>query len=632
LLTGIMAGPHGFGAITATHEVEILAEIGVVLLLFTIGLEFSLKHLSALKRYALIGGGVQVFLTILVVWYLSSRLGLPEGEAIFMGLLVALSSTAIVLKVLQDRAEISAAHGQIILAILIFQDIIIVPMMMFTPFLAGTSEDVGNELVLLAFKVLGIIIVVFFSARYAVPFLLYQIARTRSRELFALAIVLICLAVAWLTSSLGLSLALGAFLAGLIVSESEYSHQALSHIMPFRDIFASFFFVSIGMLLDVEILLQKPLLILSLTVGVVVLKSAIGTAATLFSGGSLRSSILAGTALSQVGEFSFILSKSGIETGLLPDANYQLFLAVSVVTMVLSPFIIQISARIASTFERLPIPLRFKDQAANHAMRVESLPDTYLSDHLIIVGYGVNGRNVARTARIAMIPYVIVEMNPETVIAEQDRGEPIMYGDASAAAVLTAAGVERARILVAAVPDAAATRGITAEARRLSSQLHIIARTRLMLEVGPLYQLGANEVIPEEFETSIEIFTRVLFKYDISREDIESYISEIRSDGYGIFRQINALGAAETDIKFYLPDTDITAVLLEPGAPLAGQSLAETNMRALYGVTVVSINRDENTITNPDGGMKLRENDVLILMGTAEQVEKMAKKCLSPHA
>lgn len=627
LLTGILAGPHGLGAVTGVHEVEVMAEIGVVLLLFTIGLEFSLDHLSSLKKYALLGGSIQVVITILAVWGILTQMGLPLEQAIFLGLLISLSSTAIVLKVLQDRAEINMAHGQVVLAILIFQDIIIVPMMLFTPFLAGNTGNVTEDLILLLVKGIGTVAFVLISARYLAPFLLYQIAQTRSRELFVLAVVLICLAVAWLTSFIGLSLALGAFLAGLIISESEYSHQAMSHILPFRDIFTSFFFISIGMLLDTSILIEQPGAVVLLTLGVLVIKALIAGMATLASGGALRVSVLTGLALCQVGEFSFILSKTGLEYNLLTDATYQLFLAVCIVSMTLSPFIISLSSYVADQVVRLPIPLRFKASFAQGAVQVDGMPESYVDNHLIIVGYGINGRNVARAARIAMVPYVVIEMNPETVRVERERGEPIMYGDASREAVLEAARIDRAHILVAAVADAAATRAVTAEARRLNPNIHIIARTRFVREVEPLYQLGANEVIPEEFETSVEIFTRVLVKYGISITDIESFISEVRSDGYGLFRNMASLSGSEQDLKFFLPDLEISAVELEADSPFIGQTLAETDMRAAYQVTVVSIQRDDAAISNPDGNEMLQVGDTLVLMGKLDAIRKVALQC-----
>ena len=343
LLTGVVGGPYGLGLIKAVHEVEVLAEVGVILLLFTIGLEFSLKALVRIRKSALLGGTLQVMLTILVTAALvRMQIGRSLGESLFIGFLVSLSSTAIVLKVLQERAEIETPHGKTSLAILIYQDLIVIPMMLFTPLLAGTKGEIGQSLLLLLAKGIGIILLVVVSARWIVPPVLYQIARTRSRELFLLSVVVLCFAIAWFTSSLGLSLALGAFLAGLILSESEYSYQALGSILPFRDVFTSFFFLSVGMLLDVGFLIERPGTIVSIVLIILVLKTSIAGFTAFFLRFPLRTSILVGLTLAQVGEFSFILARSGVTYGLLAGDGYQWFLAVSVLTMAVAPFIISV--------------------------------------------------------------------------------------------------------------------------------------------------------------------------------------------------------------------------------------------------------------------------------------------------
>lgn len=535
LLTGILAGPHGLGLVEAVQEVEILAEVGVVLLLFAIGIEFSLEQLFRIKKSVLLGGSVQVLLTLLVTFVIARLLGQPVGESILIGFLMSLSSTAIVLKRIQDRAEVDSPHGRTTLGILIFQDIVIVPMIIVTPILAGASATTAESLFFLIAKGIGVIGLVFISAKWLVPEALYQIARTRSRELFLLSVVVICLAVAWMTSSAGLSLALGAFLAGLIISESEYGHQALGNILPFRDVFTSFFFVSIGMLLDVSFLFRAPGAVMLITLGVLTLKSAIGGFAAVLLGFPLRTSILVGLALGQVGEFSFILSKTGVQSGLLAGDTYQMFLAASVLSMAGTPFIMALAPRLADFALRFPVPKRL-------VSGFHPIPEIKTEDkkrHLVVIGFGVNGKNVARAARASNIPYTIVEMNPETVRSEQARGEPIYYGDATQEAVLQRANIKHARITVVAISDLAATRRITELVRRLNTEVHLIIRTRYLQEMKPLHELGADEVIPEEFETSVEIFSRVLAKYLVPRDEIERVVAEVRSDGYEMFRNLS---------------------------------------------------------------------------------------------
>ncbi|NOR09912.1 MAG: potassium transporter KefB, partial [Desulfovibrionaceae bacterium] len=583
LLTGILAGPHGLGLVKAVHEVEILAEVGVMLLLFTIGIEFALERLLQIKKTVLIGGSLQVLLTFLATFVIARQIGQPFGESIFIGFLVALSSTAIVLKLIQERAEVDSPHGRTTLGILIFQDVIIVPMILITPLLAGATGNLAKTLLVLLAKGIGIILLVMVSARWIVPQVLYQVARTRNRELFLLSVVVICLAVAWITSSMGLSLALGAFLAGLIISESEYSHQALGNIIPFRDVFTSFFFVSIGMLLDVGFLFQRPGFIVLIALCVLVLKAIIAGSVTILLGFPLRTGILVGLALSQVGEFSFILSRTGIEYDLLAGNIYQVFLAVSVLSMAATPFIITLAPRLADIILRLPVPKKLISGFYPVAeMKVEGK-----KDHLVIIGFGVNGRNVARAAKVASIPYVIIEMNPETVRSEQAQGEPIYYGDATHEAVLQHANIKDARIVVAAINDPTATRRITEIVRRLNFKVHLIVRTRYLQEMKPLYELGADEVIPEEFETSVEIFTRVLAKYLIPRDEIERFVAEVRSHGYEMFRSLSKASASISDLKLQLHDVDISTFRIAQGSPLIGKTLAQMELRRRYGVSVV---------------------------------------------
>jgi len=618
LLAGILAGPYGLGLVKAVHEVELLAEVGIVLLLFTIGIELSLEKLQ-IKKSVLMGGSIQVLLTFLITSVIARQLGQPIGNSIFIGFLISLSSTAIVLKLIQERAEVDSPHGRTVLGILIFQDIIIVPMILITPLLAGATGGAGGSVIVLIAKGIGIIGLVIVSAKWIVPQVLYQISRTRSQELFILSIVVICLAVAWITSSAGLSLALGAFLAGLIISESEYSHQALGSILPFRDVFTSFFFVSIGMLLDVGFLFRHPGTIILIALGILVIKSIIAGFATVLLGFPFRTSILVGLALSQVGEFSFILSKTGIEHGLLSGNIYQMFLSFSVLTMAATPFIITLAPRLADIILRLPLPKRL----ISGFYPVPDIKVKVKKDHLIIIGFGVNGRNVARAARLSGIPYAIIEMNPETVRSEQARGEPIFYGDSTQEVILRHANIKDARIVVTAINDPAATRRITEIIRRLNPKVHLIVRTRYLQEMGPLYELGANEVIPEEFETSVEIFTRILCKYLIPREEIERLVAEIRSDGYEMLRSFYKKSLSVSELKLQLPDVEISSLKVAEKSPLVGKSIAEINLRKKFGVTVLAIRRNSQILSNPHANTQFFSNDTLVVLGLPEKIANL---------
>ncbi len=622
LLTGILAGPHGFGLVGAVHEVEVLAEIGVILLLFTIGIEFSFKKLIEIKKQVVVGGSLQVGLTILVVFIIARQLGLSSAEAIFYGFLISLSSTAIVLRLIQERAEVDTPHGRAGLGILLFQDVIIVPMILITPMLSGNQPGgIDSGIFFIAAKGLAIVILVPVAAKWLMPWLLHQVARTKSNELFLLSVVAICLAIAWLTSKAGLSLALGAFLAGLIISETEYSHQALGNILPFRNVFTSFFFVSIGMLLDTGFLVNNPLIILTVSAGVLILKALIAGSAVILLGLPLRSGILTGLSICQVGEFSFILSRTGLQHGLLAD-HYQLFLAVAVLTMAATPFIISLAPRFADRILQLPLPVKLKTGLWPVP---EEKGRKKLKQHLVIIGFGLNGQNVARAARMTGIPYVIIEMSPDTVKREREKGEPIFYGDAIHQEVLRHADIEEATVVVVAINDPAATRGITESVRKLTRKAYLIIRTRYLAEMQALYDLDADEVIPEEFETSVEIFSRVLAKYLIPREEIDKLVIQLRSDGYEMFRALSEKSSSFSSSDLHLPDVEVSSMRVEKCSPMQGKSLVELELRKKYGVTVLAVRRDSQTFPNPEVDVPFYADDVLYLLGAPEKLAEIGK-------
>jgi len=622
LFTGILAGPHGLGLVSQVTAVEHLAEIGVVSLLFTIGLEFPLKSLLEIKFMALVGGGIQVGLTIILAALLAGALGLPFNQAIFCGFLVSLSSTAIVLKILQEKMETESPHGRLIISILLFQDIIVVPMMLIVPILAGTGQDVGWALSLLLAKAIALVALTIVTAKWIIPAILYQLARPRAREPFILGIVFVALGVAWLTARLGLSLALGAFLAGLIVSESEYAHRALGNIIPFRDLFTSFFFVSIGMLFDLRFGLNNWALLLGVALLVVALKSLTAGAAASVLGMPLRTSVLTGLALAQIGEFSFVLAEPGMRLGLLEPHVYQLALGVTVVTMIATPLFIAGGDRAAVAALTLPVPERMK---TGFRPVPQFGREPGLSNHLVIVGFGLNGRNLARAASTAGIPRIIVELNPDTVRKEQAAGEFIISGDASHEAVLQHAGIKQARVMVIVISDPVATRRIIDSARRLNPTLHIVARTRFVTEMEPLYELGADEVIPEDYEASIEVLVRVLNRYLIPGEDIARMVEEFRAEHYLMLRSLVQPAATFSDLHATMPDVDISSLRISDGSAAIGQSLAELGLRTRFHVTVLAIRRQSSIIPNPDGEERLMAGDICIVLGIPEMVADVSR-------
>ncbi len=619
LITGVVAGPHGLGLVEASAHVEVLAEIGVVLLMFTIGLEFSFKSLARIKKTVLLGGTTQVLVTLGLGMLVAVLMGWKAQSSAFVGALVALSSTAIVLKLLQDRAQVETPHGQASLGILIFQDISILPMMLAIPLLAGTKESSDPPAWMIG-KFLALIIGLIVSAKWLLPKIFEQIVRTRNSQLFLVSVIAICFAVYTGASMAGLSLSLGAFLAGLVLSESDYSHQALGNILPFRDVFTSLFFVSIGMLMDVHYLAAHPILVASIGLGVILGKTLVAGGATLLLGLPMRTAVFVGLGLAQVGEFSFVLAKSGLDRKLIDQNGYQLFLEVSILTMVTTPACLGLAPKVASWIDHLPLSPRLK-----------GIPETKeiipLQDHLIIVGFGPSGRHLARAARVSNIPYAVVEMNPDTVRIEREKGEPITFGDASQQAVLEHVGIHHARILVVVISDAAAAGRAVEVARRINPGIHIVTRTRFITEVESLHAIGANEVIPEDLESSVEIFTRVLTHYLVPRDRIDQLAADIRAGGYEKLRSPSVSSETLQSCKVPIPDVQVSACSVAEGSELAGRTLAQLDLRNRHGATLLAIRRDDQTIANPKGSTRIEAKDTLLVLTTAGKAGHISRVC-----
>jgi len=622
LITGIIAGPQALGLISELEAVRILAEIGIIMLLFTIGIEFSFQNLFRFRRPALVGGSIQIAGTCLVIVLISLYAGLPLAESILVGFIVSLSSTAIVMKLLQERAEVDTPHGSTVLGILIFQDIMVVPMMLFIPVLAGVGQVAGKQFSFFQLLQIGAVLLIIAAARWAVPKVLFWVTRTRSRELFFLNLILICMGIAWLTNRLGLSLALGAFLAGLIISESEYSHEALSHLLPFREVFMSFFFISIGMLLDLSFFFSQPLLLISLAGAVIIIKVIFAGIASGIVGLPIRNAVIAGLSLGQIGEFSFILSASGLSAGLMPQEHYQAFLAVSILTMIATPFMIIGAPQLANITSRVRFLGGLDRDIVEHS-RTNRIND---ENHLVIVGFGVNGRNLARAARKSGIPYVIIEMNPTVIREERAKGEPIFYGDATKEQILEHANIARARSIVVVINDPTAAARIVWLSRKLNPGIYIIVRTRFLSEMDNFSALGADEVIPEEFETSVEIFSRVLRNYLLPKDEIHNLISEIRAEKYDMLRSVDTEALACPDFRACLPDLELTSVRLPEGSPMLGTSLADSRIREEFGVTVMALVRGNESITNPPPDVVFMPGDILVVAGHSGEIARFEKQ------
>ena len=608
LLTGVLCGPTALGLVQNPHAVELLAEIGVVLLLFSIGLEMSGEELMRLKRPVFVGGTAQVALTIGAFMGLGVLIGQTWQESMMYGFLASLSSTAIVLSRLQQKAQSESPQGRLDFSVLIFQDIAVVPMMLAIPILAGEGDTDIWGMLISAGRTLVILVGGWLLARHVVPRVMQLVLRTRSKELMLMTVLGLCFAIALGTASLGLSLALGAFLAGLLLSGSEYSLNVLEGILPFKDVFTSLFFISVGMLLDVDFFvhhLDKVFLFAAL---LILLKSVLSLPPMLLVGYPLRVSILAAMSLAQIGEFSFVLASSAVNGGLMDDDAYQMFLAASIVTMILTPTVMEAAPKVASFVSRY-LHLPIDEEAA-------APKDESLKDHLIIVGFGVGGKHLARTAREAGIPYVILEMNPDTV-SRYGGKEPIHGGDASKPLVLEHFGIRNARVIAVVISDPSAVRAITAVARKLNPKVHIVVRTRFLGEVDALRRLGANDVIPEDFETSIEVFSRVLGYYLVPRQTIERFVNSIRHEYYNMARQLRMTGMDLPSLADeVLTGLEVVACKVEPGCALDGKRLMDTSLRRKYGVTVVGIRHAGQIIPSPGGDASLHGDDTVFLFAS----------------
>ncbi len=631
IAAGMVAGPHALGWVEKVETVESLAELGVIFLLFVIGMEFSLKKLASIGVTVFVGGSLQALLTTCITAVFCHWMGLPWPAAVFMGFLVTLSSTAIVLRILQEQGRMDTPFGSITSAILIFQDIIVVPMMLVTPMLAGQSSNIGHDLLLLVGKMLGLVVAVYVGGRFGVPRLLRAVSKGRNKELFIITIVVLCFSAAWATSAMGLSLALGAFFAGLIISETDQAFHATGIIQPFHELFMSFFFVSIGMLVDPALFFTHPFIVFGLAILVMFIK----TIAAFFSVWVLRhpvsTALKCGISLFQVGEFAFVLAITGLSTGLLSRDHHQIFLAVSILSMGTTPFAMRslddLVRRVFGVF--LPTSVMHRMDAIMRVRReVERTERRVLKDHVVIIGYGLNGQNVATAAQSAKIRCAVIEEDPALAERAQQQGLHVVFGDASNEHVLEKAHVEQARVVVIAIADAELTRRITANVRAHTTA-YIIVRTRYVKEIEANLAAGANEVIPEEFETSIEIFYRVLRKYLVPERNIQEMVSHIRGHHYGMLRGMNPTTIdqrhdlpAET-----IPGLDGLEIATVPvdikRSGIVGRTLGSVDLKGRYGITLLAIRRQGRTITRITEIEQVKHGDLLYLLGSAESITKL---------
>jgi len=611
LSTGIVIGPHGLGLISQTADVESLAEIGLVLLLFVVGLELSFRELARMGRVIVWAGTLQVGLTAALGTALAVLFGADTAEAVFLGFLVVHSSTAIVLKVFSDRGEVDAPHGRLASGILLIQDLSLVPMVLLTRVLAPGEAASWSTVLLVMAKAAAAVALLVVAARLLMPALLRRIVGLRSRELFTGAVVLCCLGTAWLASQFGLSLALGALLAGLVISESEYSHQVVADMVPFRDTFNSVFFISVGMLVRVDVLWAHLPLLLGGAVALMAFKALVTAACILPVYRSLRVVGTTALSLAQVGELAFVLAQFALPSGLLSAERFEIVVTLAVVTMVATPFVMAVAGPLSAALERR---LR-RDGGAPTA------PAAAPRSTVLIAGYGLNGRHLAEVLKETGLAYTILDLNPDRVAAARVRGESVVFGDATRPAVLEQAGVAAAQVIVVAISDPVATRRIVALARGANRDASIIVRTRAVAEIDELRALGATEVIPEEYETSVEIFARVLRRLRVPRNVIALQVDLVRRAGYGMLRGLQLPRQTLDQLDHILAVTTTETFLVRDAAPAAGLSIRALALRKETGVTIIAVVRGGTPTTNPPPEFVISAGDILVLLGNHAQLD-----------
>ena len=606
-LTGIVLG-H---VVNDTSLISTLSELGVIFLLFIIGLEFSAEKFSAIKRYALIGGILQVIITTALITLLGLALNLPWNSALFLGFLVAFSSTAIVMKVMQQRHITHSVQGRVTLGILIFQDIAVIIVILLTPILGGESVEV-HLLPQLIVKAVGLGLIIFAGAKWFIPLALRDAARTKNRDLFLLLTLFICMGTTFATSLIGIGPELGAFIAGLLISNTEYSHQTLGYIQPFQDVFMSLFFISIGLMVNLHLFLANIVIIVLLTIVIVI----INISATFITGMALKLptkiSVSIAILLSQIGEFSFVLAKEGMSYGLMTNEFFSIFLGVSILTMSLTPFLEKATPQILKLFRKISY-FQVDDELKTLPEELEEKSE--VEDHVILVGLGRNGKHIAKACRQFNIPIRIVDMNPTIVENQQALGLPIIYGRASNESVLKELNITSAQCIVISASTYEETMKTIDAARRLNPDIHIIVRTRYLKSIDEVIEAGANEVIPKEFETSIMMFTRIMDYYNKDVDEITDAVNDLRSNNYDAFRTVTS-DDISTYLNYKYTDLEIDSLRVSENAHIDDFPFEDNNLK------VTGVVRGEDTFTDVKSDFKFHEDDLILFIGHRENINR----------
>ncbi len=619
LLGGIVVGPAGLGWVSQEGDIQTLAEVGVALLLFALGIEFSLADLLKVRRIALGGGSLQVLLTMSLTAGLALGIGLVETipQAIFLGAVLSLSSTAVVLKSLIERNEVQTPHGQAMLAILITQDLSLGIMLAVLPALDQPPESVGLAVLIALVKSISFLLGALVAGRWLVPRLMQGIAQTGSQELFVLSVFALCLGVALLTAAIGLGIAMGAFVAGLMLSQVEYADHALDSVLPMRDIFATLFFASIGTLIDPGFLLANTPILLGLVAVVMLGKALIVTPVVAGLGYPLKTALTVGLGINQIGEFSFVLASVAEELDLFSPRLYGLTVGTTAITLLVTPFLLRATPLIADQLDSWPwLARQLHQQRIVPSIGVEP----GLKDHIVVAGYGRVGQTLVRLLRSQGYTVLVIDNNEATLQSLRQEDIPYLYGDASSDRVLEKAALEKALALAIALPDPLATRLTLKRALSHAPDLEITVRAHSNREIDSLYQLGAREVVQPEFEASLEMGSHTLLSLGHSPGVVQEAVNEYRKSRYRSLISNRWLAAIPpNDLSLAMEGLQGKWYELEAQSPLVGQTLAAANVRKYTGATIMQIRRSGQTLTYPEPQVTLESGDKLLVVGDVRE-------------
>jgi len=617
LLAGVIIGPHALGLIADDAETRHLAEFGVVFLMFSIGLEFSLPKLIAMKRLVFGFGTLQVFCSILIVMGVAWFIDLNWSIGFVLGGALAMSSTAIVIKLLAERLELNSEHGRQIIGVLLFQDLMVIPLLIIVPALGSgfDFESETDDLIITLAKIVVVLVIILFLGQKLMRPWLHIVAQQRSSELFVLNVLLITLGLAWITQISGLSLALGAFLAGMLISETEYRYQVEEDIKPFRDVLLGLFFVTIGMLLDVQVVIENFLWVFLILVTIVIFKTGVIIGLSRLFGANLSVAFRTGMSLAQAGEFGFVLLAQASTLGVIDNTVLQPVLAAMVLSLFIAPFLIEYSEVI--------IRRSYNSDWMQKAMQITSIAAQTMSqkDHVIICGYGRSGQSVAKVLELESVNFIALDLDPKRINEARTAGESVVYGDAAKREVLIAAGLMRAKVLVVSYHNIASTLKILKHVQELRPELSVVAKVHDESDVDILKKAGVTEVVAEIMEGSLMLASQALMFVNISTGRILRRIRSIREQRYNLLRGFYHGVSDETDEtnENLFPHLHLHTITILPGAAAINKTLSEINLDTLT-VEVIAVRRRNIRGLLPSIETKLEAGDVIVLKGTQENL------------